>query len=48
LQKDYDVSAEVIDARSLVPFDYDVVLKSVKKTHRIPSSPRRRSAAASP
>jgi 2-oxoisovalerate dehydrogenase E1 component len=35
LQKDYDVSAEVIDARSLVPFDYDVVLKSVKKTHRI-------------
>jgi 2-oxoisovalerate dehydrogenase E1 component len=35
LQKDYDVSAEIIDARSLVPFDYDVVLKSVKKTHRI-------------
>ena len=28
-------SAEIIDARSLVPFDYDVVLKSVRKTHRI-------------
>jgi 2-oxoisovalerate dehydrogenase E1 component len=35
LQQSFDVSAEVIDARSLVPFDYDVVLKSVRKTHRI-------------
>ncbi len=29
------VSAEVIDARSIVPFNYDVVLESVKKTGRI-------------
>jgi len=35
LQQSFDVSAEIIDARSLVPFDYDVVLKSVKKTRRI-------------
>jgi 2-oxoisovalerate dehydrogenase E1 component len=28
----YDLSAEVIDARSLVPFNYEVLLKSVKKT----------------
>jgi 2-oxoisovalerate dehydrogenase E1 component len=31
----YGVSAEVIDARSIVPFNYDVVLESVKKTGRI-------------
>lgn len=35
LQEKYNMSAEVIDARSLVPFDYDLVLKSVKKTGRI-------------
>jgi 2-oxoisovalerate dehydrogenase E1 component len=29
------LSAEVIDARSLVPFDYDLVLASVKKTGRL-------------
>ena len=35
LQAEYGLSAEVIDARSLVPFNYDVVLKSVEKTGRI-------------
>lgn len=35
LQEKYDLSAEVIDARSLVPFNYDLVLKSVGKTGRI-------------
>lgn len=29
------LSAEVIDARSLVPFDYDLLLDSVKKTGRL-------------
>lgn len=31
----YGISAEVIDARSLVPFNYDKVLASVKKTGKI-------------
>ena len=31
----YGVSAEVIDARSLVPFNYELVNESVKKTGRI-------------
>jgi 2-oxoisovalerate dehydrogenase E1 component len=31
----YGVSAEIIDARSLVPFNYETVLLSVKKTGRI-------------
>ena len=31
----YGVSAEVIDARSLVPFNYEPVIESVKKTGRI-------------
>ncbi len=31
----YGVSAEVIDARSLVPFDYQPVLASLKKTGRV-------------
>ncbi len=35
LAEKYDLSAEVIDARSLVPFDYTLVLESVKKTGRI-------------
>ncbi len=35
LQDKYHLSAEVIDARSLVPFDYSLVLESVKKTGRI-------------
>ncbi|MBQ0106066.1 MAG: dehydrogenase, partial [Armatimonadetes bacterium] len=35
LKDKYGISAEVIDARSLVPFDYDVVLESVKKTGKL-------------
>jgi 2-oxoisovalerate dehydrogenase E1 component len=35
LEEKYNLSAEVIDARSLVPFNYDVVIESVKKTGRI-------------
>ena len=35
LQKQYGISAEVIDARSIVPFDYSLVLESIKKTGRI-------------
>ncbi len=33
--EDYGVSAEVIDARSLVPFNYELVTESVKKTGRL-------------
>ncbi|HET6559117.1 MAG TPA: transketolase C-terminal domain-containing protein, partial [Prolixibacteraceae bacterium] len=35
LEDKYGVSAEVIDARSLVPFNYDLVIESLKKTGRI-------------
>jgi len=35
LQEKYGVSAEIIDARSLVPFNYDKVVESVKKTGKI-------------
>jgi 2-oxoisovalerate dehydrogenase E1 component len=35
LEAKYGMSCEVIDARSLVPFDYTKVLESVKKTHKI-------------
>ncbi len=35
LQEKYGMSAEIIDARSLVPFNYDLVLESLKKTGRI-------------
>ncbi|HLO58112.1 MAG TPA: thiamine pyrophosphate-dependent enzyme [Bacteroidales bacterium] len=35
LQSKYGMSAEIIDARSLVPFNYEPVLESVKKTGRI-------------
>ncbi len=31
----YGISAEIIDARSLVPFDYDILLQSVKKTGKL-------------
>lgn len=33
--EEFGISAEIIDARSIVPFDYAKVLESVKKTHRI-------------
>ncbi len=35
LKEKYGMEAEVIDARSLVPFNYEKVLESVKKTGRI-------------
>ncbi|MBN1131459.1 MAG: dehydrogenase [Bacteroidales bacterium] len=35
LLKEYDLSAEIIDARSLVPFNYEPVLESIRKTGRI-------------
>jgi len=35
LQKEFGLSAEIVDARSLVPFDYAPVLESVRKTGRI-------------
>jgi len=35
LKDKYGIEAEIIDARSLVPFDYGKVLSSVKKTGRI-------------
>lgn len=35
LEEKYGLSAEVIDARSLVPFNYEPVIESIKKTGRI-------------
>lgn len=35
LEEKYGISAEVIDARSLVPFDYETVIESVKKTGKL-------------
>ncbi len=35
LEEKYGISAEVIDARSLVPFNYEKVLESVKKTGKV-------------
>ncbi|MGB4471632.1 MAG: transketolase C-terminal domain-containing protein, partial [Limnochordia bacterium] len=35
LEEKWGLSAEVIDARTIVPFNYDLVLESVKKTGRI-------------
>ncbi len=35
LEEKYGLTAEVIDARSIVPFNYEKVLESVKKTGRI-------------
>ncbi|MDD3866419.1 MAG: thiamine pyrophosphate-dependent enzyme [Eubacteriales bacterium] len=35
LERDHGVSVEVIDARSLVPFQYEKVIESVRKTGRI-------------
>ncbi len=35
LANEYNLQTEVIDARSLVPFNYDAVVKSVEKTGRI-------------
>lgn len=35
LEEKYGISAEIIDARSIVPFDYSKVVESVKKTGKI-------------
>lgn len=35
LQEKYNISAEIIDARSVVPFNYEPVVESVKKTGKI-------------
>ncbi len=35
LESEYGISCEVIDARSIVPFNYEKVLESVKKTRKI-------------
>ena len=35
LKEKYGVSAEIIDARSIVPFNYEKVIESVKKTGKI-------------
>lgn len=35
LKEKYNIEAEIIDARSLVPFNYDLVIESVKKTGKI-------------
>lgn len=35
LEAKYGLSCEVIDARSIVPFNYEKVLESVRKTHKI-------------
>jgi len=35
LEDEFGLSVELIDARSLVPFDDDVVVGSVRKTHRL-------------
>jgi 2-oxoisovalerate dehydrogenase E1 component len=35
LDGEHGVSAELVDARSLVPFDDEILLESVRKTHRL-------------
>ena len=35
LEEKHELSAEIIDARSMVPFNYDLVIDSVKKTGKI-------------
>lgn len=35
LKEKYNVSAEIIDARSLVPFNFEIVVESLKKTGRL-------------
>ncbi len=35
LEKEYDISVEVVDLRTIRPLDIDTVLKSVAKTHRV-------------
>ena len=35
MEEKYGLSAEVVDARSLVPFNYEPVIASLKKTGRV-------------
>ena len=35
MEEKYGLSCEVIDARSMVPFNYDMVIESIKKTRKI-------------
>jgi 2-oxoisovalerate dehydrogenase E1 component len=35
IEQKYGIECEVIDARSIVPFNYAPVIESVRKTHRI-------------
>ena len=35
LEKDYKISVEVIDLRSIVPLNYDIILESIQKTGKI-------------
>jgi pyruvate dehydrogenase E1 component beta subunit len=35
LQKEHDISVEVVDLRSIRPLDEETVLASVRKTHRV-------------
>lgn len=35
LEEKYGISCEVIDARTLVPFNYEKIIESLKKTHKI-------------
>lgn len=35
LEKEHKISAEVVDLRSIRPLDFDAVLASVRKTHRV-------------
>jgi 2-oxoisovalerate dehydrogenase E1 component len=35
LEDELGLSVELVDARSLVPFDYDVIVESLRKTHRL-------------
>jgi 2-oxoisovalerate dehydrogenase E1 component len=35
MEEKYGLSCEVIDARSIVPFNYTMVIESIKKTHKI-------------
>jgi pyruvate dehydrogenase E1 component beta subunit len=35
LEKEHDISVEIVDLRTIRPLDFDTVLASVKKTHRV-------------
>jgi pyruvate dehydrogenase E1 component beta subunit len=35
MQKDYDISVEVVDPRTIKPLDIDTIVNSVKKTNRL-------------